>query len=87
MPDSELGALPPLEGKDVVDLGCGTGYLGAWLRRAGAARVFGVDVTPAQLDTARRCEAQFPSGVEFVEANAEDVPLAEAMGSMWLLLS
>jgi predicted RNA methylase len=47
VPDSELGALPPLKGKDVVDLGCGTGYLGAWLRRAGAARVVGVDVTPA----------------------------------------
>jgi protein-L-isoaspartate O-methyltransferase len=34
VPESELGALPPLEGKDVVELGCGTGYLGAWLQRA-----------------------------------------------------
>jgi ubiquinone/menaquinone biosynthesis C-methylase UbiE len=30
------------------------------------------------LDTARRCEAQFHLGVEIVEANAEDVPLADA---------
>ena len=72
------GCSPPLEGKDVVELGCGTGYLGAWLQRAGAAHVVGVDVTRAQLDTARRCEAQFHLGVEFVEANAEDVPLADA---------
>jgi ubiquinone/menaquinone biosynthesis C-methylase UbiE len=78
LPDSELGALPPLEGKDVVELGCGTGYFGAWLRRAGAANVVGVDVTPAQLKTARRCEAEFHLGVEFVEANAEHVPLADA---------
>jgi SAM-dependent methyltransferase len=78
VPDRDLGALPPLDGKDVVELGCGTGYLGAWLQRAGAAHVVGVDVTRAQLDTARHCEAQFRLGVDFVEANAEDVPLADA---------
>jgi SAM-dependent methyltransferase len=76
--ESELGALPRVEGMDVIELGCGTGYFGAWLRRAGAARVVGVDVTPAQLDTARRCEAEFQLGVEFVEASAEDVPLPDA---------
>jgi 2-polyprenyl-3-methyl-5-hydroxy-6-metoxy-1,4-benzoquinol methylase len=53
VPDDELRALPPIDGKDVIELGCGTGYFGAWLRRGGAARVEGVDVTPAQLDTAR----------------------------------
>jgi SAM-dependent methyltransferase len=37
-----------------------------------------VDATPAQLKTARRCEAEFHLGVQFVEANAEDVPLADA---------
>jgi ubiquinone/menaquinone biosynthesis C-methylase UbiE len=78
VPETELGALPPLEGKDVIELGCGTGYFGAWLRRSGAAQVVGVDVTPAQLRTARRCEAEFHLGVEFVEANAEEVPLANA---------
>ena len=35
--------LPDLEGKDVVELGCGTAYFGAWLKKAGAARVVGVD--------------------------------------------
>jgi SAM-dependent methyltransferase len=78
VPESELGALPPLVGKEAIELGCGTGYFGAWLRRAGAARVVGVDVTPAQLATARRCEAEFDLGIEFVEANAEDMPLADA---------
>jgi ubiquinone/menaquinone biosynthesis C-methylase UbiE len=78
VPDRELGALPAVEGKDVIELGCGTGYFGAWLRRAGAARVVGVDVTPSQLETARRCEAEFQLGMEFVEASAEDVPLPDA---------
>jgi len=61
-------------GLDVVELGCGTGYVSAWLARRDA-RPVGVDVTPAQLETARRCQAQF--GLEFplIEASAEDVPL------------
>jgi ubiquinone/menaquinone biosynthesis C-methylase UbiE len=78
VPEAQLRALPAIQGKDVIELGCGTGYFGAWLRRAGAARVVGVDVTPAQLDTARQCESEFRLGLEFVEASAEDVPLPDA---------
>jgi SAM-dependent methyltransferase len=48
----------------------------AWLARRGA-RPVGVDVTPAQLDTARAMQARF--GLEFplVEASAEAVPLPD----------
>jgi len=72
--ESDVNVLPEVAGKDVVELGCGTGYFGAWLARRGA-RVVGVDVTPAQLDTARRMEAEFGLGLTFVEANAEDTGL------------
>jgi SAM-dependent methyltransferase len=75
VPESELRALPDVTGKEVVELGCGTGYFGAWLKRAGAQRVVGVDVTPAQLDTARRMNEQHGLGLEFVEANAEETGL------------
>ncbi len=78
VPESELNALPDVTGKDVVELGCGTAYFGAWLKKAGAARVVGVDPTPAQLATARRCEEKFGLGLEFVEAFGEDVPLPDA---------
>jgi SAM-dependent methyltransferase len=78
VPESELHALPDVTGKDVVELGCGTGYVGAWLKKLGAARVVGVDPTPAQLETARRCNEIFGLGLEFVEAFAEDVPLPDA---------
>jgi len=74
-PEAELGMLPEVAGKDVVELGCGTAYFGAWLARRGA-RVVGVDVTPAQLETARRMEAEFGLGLRFVEANAEETGLA-----------
>lgn len=76
-PESEIGALGEVDGKDVVELGCGTGYFGAWLARRGA-RVTGVDPTPAQLDTARRMSEEFDLPIEFVEAGAEDVPLPDA---------
>src|SRR6478672_8220805 len=78
VPESELHALPDLAGKEIVELGCGTAYFGAWLKKAGAARVVGVDPTPAQLETARRCEERFGLGLEFVEAFGEDVPLPDA---------
>jgi SAM-dependent methyltransferase len=78
VPESELHALPDVTGKDVVELGCGTGYVGAWLKKLGAARVVGVDPTPAQLETARRCSERYGLGLEFVEAFAEDVPLPDA---------
>ena len=69
--------LGDVDGLDVVELGCGTGYFSAWLARRGA-RPVGVDVTPAQLETARRLQAE--TGIEFplVEASAEDVPLPDA---------
>jgi SAM-dependent methyltransferase len=75
--EAELQALPDLAGKDVVELGCGTAYFGAWLKKAGAARVVGVDPTPAQLATARRCNEKFGLGLELVEAFGEDVPLPD----------
>ena len=78
LPEREVGMLPPLAGKDVVELGCGTAYFGAWLKRAGARRVVGVDVTPAQLTTAHRMNEEFGLGLEFLEENAEHTTLPDA---------
>ena len=77
VPETELRALPEVAGKDVVELGCGTAYVSAWLMRLGA-RPVGIDLTPAQLETARAMQQQF--GLEFplLEASAEDVPLPDA---------
>lgn len=36
-----------------VDLGCGTGRTGEWLRQRGAGAIDGVDLTPEMLDRAR----------------------------------
>jgi SAM-dependent methyltransferase len=78
IPEREIAVLPDVEGKDVVELGCGTAYFGAWLRRRGARRVVGVDITPAQLETARRMNDEFELGLEFLEENAERTSLPDA---------
>jgi SAM-dependent methyltransferase len=77
-PESQVKVLPDVRGKDVVELGCGTAYVAAWLKRRGARRVVGVDITPAQLDTARRLNAKYGLGLELIEANAEATPLPDA---------
>lgn len=77
-PESALEVLPDVRGLDVIELGCGTAYFGAWLKKAGARRVVGVDITPAQLATARQMNEEFGLGLEFIEANAEDVPLPDS---------
>ena len=77
VPESELNVYGDVSGLDVLDLGCGTAYLSAWMAKRGA-RPVGVDPTPAQLETAREMQKEF--GLEFplVEAVGEDVPLPDA---------
>jgi SAM-dependent methyltransferase len=77
IPESELRILPELAGLDVVDIGCGTGYWSAWFARMGA-RPVGLDVSEAQLETARALQREH--GIEFplLHASGEAVPLPDA---------
>ena len=91
-PEAELGMLDDLAGADVVELGCGTGYVSAWALRAGAQRAVGVDQSAAQLATARRLAEEHGAPLELLEANAEatglpdasfDAALSEYGASLW----
>jgi SAM-dependent methyltransferase len=73
--ESALEVLGDIAGLDAVELGCGTAYFSAWLARSGA-RPVGVDVTPAQLATARAMQDRFELRFPLIEASAEAVPLA-----------
>jgi SAM-dependent methyltransferase len=77
VPERDVGVLGDVRGLDVIELGCGTAYLSAWLARQGA-RPVGVDLTPAQLDTAARCQQRFGLVFPLIEADAENVPLRDA---------
>ncbi len=73
IPESVLHVLPTVAGKDVIELGCGTAYVSAWLARRGA-RVVGIDISPAQLATARGFQREFGLKFPLVLAAAEAVP-------------
>jgi SAM-dependent methyltransferase len=78
-PESEVRMLPEdMAGLRAIELGCGTGYVSAWMARRGA-EVVGVDVSVEQLATARRLQAQHGlDRIRFVEASAEAVPEPDA---------
>ena len=74
VPDAELRALPEdLAGKDVIELGCGTAYISAWLARRGA-HVVGIDNSAAQLATARRLQREHGLVLTLIHGNAERMP-------------
>lgn len=80
VPESQvqaLGDLNALKGKDAIEMGCGTGYVSAWLHKLGMHPV-GIDITPNQLASARRFQEEF--GIEFplIEGSAEEVPLPDS---------
>lgn len=78
VPEAQLQMLPAdAAGMDVIELGCGAGYVSAWLAMRGAKPV-GIDNSEAQLATARRLQQEH--GLEFplLHGNAEEVPLPDA---------
>jgi len=63
IPETEVRLFPDdVSGQDVVELGCGTGYVSAWLARRGA-RPVGIDNSPKQLEAARGFQREF--GLDF----------------------
>src|SRR5579862_8079778 len=76
VPESEVGALAGIDfkGKQTIELGCGTAYFSAWFAKLGASPT-GIDITPAQLATAREFQREF--GIEFplIEGSAEETGL------------
>jgi SAM-dependent methyltransferase len=77
IPEAEVHLLPDVTGLDTIELGCGSAYVSAWLARRGA-RPVGVDITPAQLATARALQAEHGLTFPLIEASAEAVPLPDA---------
>ena len=58
----------------ILDAGCGDGFHARRLIAAGAARVAGVDVSPAMIELAREQERGSPLGIQYVCCAVEDLP-------------
>src|SRR4051794_10516050 len=77
IPEEEVGLLSgELEGRETVELGCGTAYVSAWLAKRGA-RPIGVDPTAGQLRIARQMQDEWALPFPLVLAAGEQVPLRE----------
>jgi SAM-dependent methyltransferase len=84
VPEDDLHLLPDVAGIDVVDLGCGTGYLSSWLARRGA-RPVGLDNSAMQLATAKTFQRGFGVAFPVVHGDAERAPFRD--GSFDLAVS
>lgn len=77
IPEEVARILPrQLTGIDVVELGCGTGYVSAWLARRGA-RPIGADPTPTQLVIAQHCQREFHLSFPLVRTPSESLPFRD----------
>ena len=77
VPEAELRLLPDVRGLDVVELGCGTGYVSSWLSRRGA-RAAGLDNSGKQLATAGMFQEEFGIRFPLIHADAERAPFRDA---------
>ena len=77
IPESEAHVLPDeLAGADVIELGCGTAYVSAWLARRGA-RPVGIGISREQLATARRLQKRHGLSFPLHEGSAERLPFRD----------
>lgn len=77
VPEAQVQALPDVTGKDLVELGCGTGYVSAWCLAAGAASATGVDNSLGQLRSAQTLQQEFEQPFPLVWSNAEQLPFVD----------
>ena len=72
--DDQAPLLPlDMRGIRAIELGCGTGYVSAWMTRRGA-KVVGIDNSEQQLATAKRLRQEHALEITFIHGNAEEVP-------------
>ncbi|WP_028227402.1 class I SAM-dependent methyltransferase [Paraburkholderia ferrariae] len=68
--------LPDLNGKRVVDLGCGFGWASRWMRKQGAASVLGLDLSQKMIERARADTGD--AAIEYRIADLDALALPEA---------
>jgi toxoflavin synthase len=75
---SLLELIGDVAGKDALDLACGEGYYTRFLKRAGAARVVGVDLSAGMIELARQQETHAPLDISYVVQDARKADFGES---------
>lgn len=70
-----LAMLPGVDGRLGLDIGCGEGH-NTRLLAARGARMAGVDIAPAFLESAWAAERENPMGIRYLIGNGQDLPFA-----------
>ena len=74
IPEADTRLLPAdMSGLTVIELGCGTAYVSAWMCRRGA-KVVAIDPTSSQLSTARRLKQEHQLDFHLEPGFAESLP-------------
>jgi len=68
-----FGVLGDIEGKSVLDLACGGGYLTRKFKVAGAMEVVGLDISGEMIKIAQRRENENPLGIKYVIGDAVEL--------------
>jgi SAM-dependent methyltransferase len=77
IPESVAKLLPDrFDGARTIELGCGTGYVSAWMARRGAV-AFAIDPTTSQIRIARQNQIEFGLDFPLVQAAGEQVPFRD----------
>jgi SAM-dependent methyltransferase len=77
IPEAEVGLITDIDGKSVLEDGCGTAYVSAWIARLGGNPV-GLDNSPAQLATAQRMQQAHDLSFPLIQGIAEQLPFRDA---------
>ena len=80
-----LKAVGDCQGKSILDLACGEGHYTRILKSLGAEKVVGVDLSESMIELARNQEHKSKLGVEYLQADAKDLP--HSIGQFDLVLA
>lgn len=72
-----LELLGDVSGLKVLDVACGEGFYSRLLRRQGADKVVGVDLSQGMINLARQQESQHKLGVEYMVGDARQLPVTD----------
>ncbi|GIH94575.1 class I SAM-dependent methyltransferase [Planobispora siamensis] len=74
--EADARLLGDVEGRDLLEIGCGAGQCGRWLAGRGA-RVAAFDLSFRQLQHSRRIDLDLGTPLPVVQADAESLPFAD----------